>query len=323
MSGRRPGPMVARRQLRLKLRRGRLNEGKTQQDVARALDWSTSKVLRIENGDTAISVSDLIALLTEYPKLKPERDQLVELAKASKSPPIVDKYPDVIFGDFRQWLDHEAYADSIRQYEPTIVPGALQTNDYARAMAGSLLRGVEDDPETERAINRQRDRIVEARRDRIESLIRPGCPRMELIIDEAVIRRAVGNEDGTRGFSVMINQLEQLKRLNTIGRKELGETIEDDLNPQISLQIQPFEAGAYPIMRGPFEVIELAGGDEEDQFMMFLEDPESDVVLKDDFDAISKNLRIFDQLKKVIPGPAEANRHLDRVIEDMKRASES
>ncbi|MBT8226515.1 MAG: helix-turn-helix transcriptional regulator [Dactylosporangium sp.] len=298
---------MARRQLRLKLRRARREANLTQNEVANALDWSASKLLRIENGTSTIAVSDLIALLTQYSGLAPERESLLELARESKSPLLVSRYADVLTPQFSTWLDHEAYADNIRQFEPLIIPGVLQTDEYAAAVVAGLIDRESDD--------RDPVRIVAARRARIESLIRPSSPKLEFIIDDAAVHRAVGNEDGARGFTLMIDQLRHLKKLNTVGRQASGETIEPDLNPHISVQIVPFLAGAYRAMRGPFEIIELEASGEEDQFMMYHENPEGDVVIREDYGPIEKHIQVFENLKKILPAPTDTNDHIDRVIQ--------
>src|SRR5262245_2951824 len=59
-------PVAMRLQLRVELKRLRVGAGLTQKAVADSLDWSTSKVIRIENGSNAVSVSDLRALAGLY-----------------------------------------------------------------------------------------------------------------------------------------------------------------------------------------------------------------------------------------------------------------
>jgi transcriptional regulator with XRE-family HTH domain len=292
----------------LKLRRARRELDKTQNEVANALDWSASKILRIENGTTAVTVSDLIALLSELPNLESERDDLIQLAKESKSSTIVSKYNDVLAPEFSTWLDHEAYAETIWQYEPIIVPGVLQTDEYARAIIEALLNPDIDD--------RNPDRIIQARRERFTSLMRPNCPRMEIIIDEAAVRRAVGNEDTTRGNTPTIDQINQIKKFNTVGRAASGESIEPDLNPNVAIQIVPLSMGAYRCMRGPFEIIDL-GDEDDDQYMMYLENPESLSVVREGRDEIERNIRMFNDLKKRIPSPKEANEALNRIVAEL------
>jgi transcriptional regulator with XRE-family HTH domain len=305
-------PTVARRLLRLRLRRARRELGKTQHEVAEVLDWSPSKVLRIENGASAVSVSDLLALLTQYGNLHNERDDLLLLARESKSPPVVSNYGDVLTPQFSVWLDHEAYASRIRQFEPIIVPGILQTDEYAEAVVRGLL-----DPDDER----DPTRITAARRNRIKALVGPSGPPMEFIIDETALRRAVGNEDGRRGYSVILDQIRHLKRLNTRGRALLDDPIEPDVNLNISIQVVPHDAGAYRCMRGPFEIIEFQG--QEDEFMMYCESSDDDTVIRESQEEIEKNLiekngGMFDILRRVLPGPDRTNQLLDQIIAEVQ-----
>lgn len=308
MSTKKRGVAVSKRQLRMRLRRARHEAGKTQAEVAEALDWSQSKILRIENGQSLITVSDLIALLTQYPAIAGDSEELIALAKEARKPTVASKYgDDVIMPTFRTWLEHEAYADFIQQYEPLIVPGVLQTDDYATGIVHGLL-GAEVDAAFV-------SRIVRARVERAAALIGDGGPVMEFIVDEAALRRGIGNEDGSRGYRPMIEQLKYLKKMNTIGRIAQNEAIEPELNPSIALQIVPLEQGAYPAMRSPFELIEFE--DEEDQYMMYLEDPDGDQIIKDDYDDIIKYVETFGELKKRLPAPSETNQMIDSIIKLM------
>jgi transcriptional regulator with XRE-family HTH domain len=91
-------PTVQRRKLRLELRRARSNANKTQADVAEAMDWSPSKLIRIERGDVGISSNDLKALLSYYGVDDPEQiDQLVELARSARGTSVYDQFADLVF----------------------------------------------------------------------------------------------------------------------------------------------------------------------------------------------------------------------------------
>lgn len=302
MPTRRPGPAVAKRQLRLQLRRGRNEANLTQNDIADKLGWSPSKILRLENGQTPFQVSDVVALLTLYPSLRDKREELTALAWDARKPTLANRYSDIISPVFGDWLEHEAYASRISQYENIYIPGVLQTGDYATGIIDGLLGGAEE----------RRTRMVDARIERAEALIGPDGPRMEFIVDEAAARRAVGNEDGTRGFAPIIEQLHHLQRYNTVGRRANGESVEEDLNPNISVQIVPSSMGAYAAMRGPFEVLEFPGSDDEP--MVFFEGPEGDEVVRDDKDRIGRYLDLFATLKKAVAGPEKTNAYLDTII---------
>jgi transcriptional regulator with XRE-family HTH domain len=304
MGTKRRGPVVARRQLRLALRRARHDESKTQTEVADALDWSPSKLLRIENGQTNPAVSDVIALLSQYPHIEGDRDELLDLAREAKRPTVATQYSDVFSAQFREWLEYEAYANSIRQYEHQYIPGILQTDDYATAVVGSL---VEDEQRV--------SRIVEARVQRSAPLVGSDGPTMEFIIDEAAIRRAVGRQDAQQGYRDTIAQLRYLMRMNTQGRQALGETIEPELNPRVSIQVAPLDMGPYRAMRHPFEIIEFE--DEDDAFMMYFEGPESQVI-RDRYEDIERYVDRFSDLKKRLPDARETNHHIDFIIKLMQ-----
>jgi transcriptional regulator with XRE-family HTH domain len=301
MSRSRP-PGVARRRLRNELRRLREEAGLTQQDVAEALDWSLSKVIRIETGKVAISISDCRALLTEYEVSSKQFDELVELARIGRAPTVSTEYSDVLPTPLIEWLEFEAYADVVRQYETKLIPGPLQTREYALSVIGAYtMRDLTDSLVIRRA---------DARISRGRDLAAADGPVMEFIIDEAALRRGVGNEVGARDFTVMIEQLKQLQRLNTAGRRANGEVIEEGLNPNISIQVVPLEIGAYSAMRGPFELLEF----KQDDNMVFTEYPNGDVVLRETFDRTDPFFEEFAELGKSLSGPAETNKMIDVVI---------
>src|SRR4030095_3104893 len=87
------GPIVGKRRLRAELRQLRLDRGLTQDQVATDMEWSLSKLIRIENGTVAISVSDLRSLLSYYGVHEQHRvDSLLELARAAKRRMWWDEY---------------------------------------------------------------------------------------------------------------------------------------------------------------------------------------------------------------------------------------
>jgi transcriptional regulator with XRE-family HTH domain len=294
----------------LRLRRARNDANLTQTEIAEQLGWSPSKVLRLENGQTPYQVSDVVALLTLFPQLSSERDELTELARDARKPTLSSRYIDVLTPQFAEWLEHEAYASGIRQYENQIVPGVLQTSDYATGIVNGLLGSV---PDQERA-----SRIVDARIERAEPLLGPDGPKMAFVIDESALRRAVGNERGDRGYSSMIDQLQALKRYNTVGRRANGEAIEEDLNPNIAIQIVPSIMGAYAALRGPFELIDFPGGDADP--MVYFENPDGDDVVRDQFEHIARYLDLFAELSAAVPAVSETNAYIDAIIAQMESA---
>jgi transcriptional regulator with XRE-family HTH domain len=285
------GSPALRRRLRVELRRARTKAGLTQKDVAQALDWSPSKVIRIESGQVAISTTDLKALLTEYGVSDGETvADLVDLARNSKKQPW-SQYKDVLSADDQAYFGYESSAQIIRQFEPLLVPGLLQTEDYTRA----LLNEAFDYPQ------KKIDRLVEARKERQELLTRDDAPETFCIIDEAVVRRLVG------GAEVMREQLQQLLVLNEM--------------PHVTLQVVPFEKGAYQGLQGPFVLLEYGesvepvptegeqepieaepDGLETDNFVLYLESRAS-LALRDQPALTGEYLERFLDLEKRAASP--------------------
>lgn len=279
-----------------------------QVDVAKALDWSASKVLRIESGQSPVATSDLVALMTLYGVVDTSAvGELVELARSSRRPSMSSRYGDALSPEFGEWLDYEAFASVIRQYESKLIPGPLQTDDYAHAIVPAYLAG-----------GPKRDKIegvVGSREDRAERLTGRDGPKISVIIDEAALRRGVGNESGPRDYAVMIEQLKHLKKLNTVGRLARGEEVETELNPSIEIQIVPLEIGAYPAMRGPFELLEF--DDPDDPNMVYFENPRADIVIKEG-EETAESLELFLRLQSVLVPPSGVDEQIDLIIQLME-----
>src|SRR5688500_18514082 len=113
------GPVLTRRRLRMELRRLREAAGLSLEQVARAMVWSTSKVVRIENGAVGISVNDTKALLTLYQATTPELiSYLSELAKHSRRRMWWSQFRDRVPGTFLEFIGLEEDAGRILTYNP-------------------------------------------------------------------------------------------------------------------------------------------------------------------------------------------------------------
>jgi len=110
-------------------RKAREAAGLRQGDVAKAMDWSPSKLIRIEGGQVNISTNDLRALLNHY-AIKDSRrtTSLLELAKSSRGSSFYDQYNHVLKGGFRDYLAYEAAASVIRQWDPVFISGEKERN---------------------------------------------------------------------------------------------------------------------------------------------------------------------------------------------------
>lgn len=236
-------PLLYQRRLRTELLTARLKKELTQQQVADAMEWSLSKVNRIEKAKSGISTNDLKALLRLYEITDEEQtEELVAMARAARQTPWWRRrYSEVASKELLDLIDYESASSSISQFETIFVPGILQTEDYASAIL-HVFHGDKYAPERLAA-------LVDLRTRRRELLTRRDT-KFSLVMDESVIHRVVG------GPSVMRQQLETL-----VASAEL---------PNVTIRIVPFTVGSYPGMKGSFELVEF--DDMPDENIVFVEE---------------------------------------------------
>lgn len=272
---------LKRYRLRSELKAARQAAGLTQHKVARTLDWSPSKVIRIEHGDVSVSTTDLRALLETY-RIQDRFADLSELAKGSRKQPWA-KYSDLFGPELRQFFGYEASARTIRQSESALVPALLQTDDYAAAVLRDVYGLAPADVQRNLEVRRSRREVLSPRSNPLEA---------QFILAEPVLRWRVG------GASVMREQVESLRN---IAHQDNG----------VSIQVLPFTAGANFGMQGPFEHLEFAddAGD-----VLFLESPPKQKVLREDTKVIRTYREGFAALHRAASPPAELDRYLDAVL---------
>ena len=219
-------PTIRRRELGALLRALRQELGLTVEQVATELLCSPSKVSRMETGHRGATARDIRDLCDLYGVTdKALRGRMTTLAAEGKQPGWWQSYEL----DFATYVGLEQAAVTLCYYQSTIVPGLLQTMDYARAMhKGSL--PAEFTPE-------RADELVEVRLRRQQVLTRDPPLQLDAVFDEAVLRRVVG------GPSVMAAQL-----------RHLGEAAR---MRNVTLQVIPNGTGAHPAMDNMFNIIEF------------------------------------------------------------------
>jgi len=280
-------PALLRHRLRTELKRARTEAGPTQLQVAEALDWSVSKVIRIESGETGVSSTDLKALLEQYGATD-RYDNLVALAKSSRRKPWAE-YLDLISKTSANFFGLEAAARVIRSFQNTIIPGLLQTKDYTR----SLLTGAYglSDEATERHIEVRRARqtlLDPSSRDEREAFF---------IMDEAVLKRVVGDA------ALMRSQLERLKELAEL--------------PHVTIQVLSFATGTNFGMKGPFVYLEFEDPDDAD--VLYLENTSGEEVFRDNSEVTEPYRLGFQHLEKLAVPPQEFGHYVDHTIRDLGR----
>lgn len=282
-----PGPAVQRRRLRAELRRVRLEAGLTQDQVAEAMDWSLSKLIRIENGSVSISTNDLKALLQYYKITDSERvTDLVAMGRVARERSWWSEYRDLASRQLLQLIEYEAAAMISRNFQLSVAPGLLQTEDYARAVLAKNNPNRNPD---------EVDALVGLRMRRQELIDRADPPLLFFVLDEAVIRRQVGGPAVLRG---------QLRRFLEVSAK-----------PNVTLEVVPFSAGIHPGTNGPFVIHEFP--DDADDDTVYLENQQGEFLNRDDPDEILAYRERFEQLRKLSLGPGGTERFLSQVIEEL------
>lgn len=228
------GPVVQSALLRNELVRLRKDNGLTQEQVAGELEWSPSKLIRVEGGRNSITKVDLDALLSRYGVTsESRREQLQALNKGAREKAWWDDYKADVSAAYLSFVGFEAGASFVREFESAFLPGLLQTSEYAEAVTINSVDAIRVAAIVGLRLKRQSEL---AKRD--------PRPRQYYVIDEAVIRRHIGI---SKDPAVMPNQL----------RIVADAAERDDL---ITVRVIPFEAGAHRGLSGPFTLLEFEGG---------------------------------------------------------------
>lgn len=214
------------------LRALRVASDLTVEQVGESLHWSGSKVSRIETAKQIVSPDDVRELVTRYGLGPDEIEKYVAIARKAKERDWWQKYDDVLPEWFEGYLGLEAEASKISTYESDLVPGLLQTEQYAAAVLGVFpLRTTPEEME----------RAVDLRRERQARLVEENPLILDAVISETVLRRPIG------GPEVMRQQLAHL--VSMVER------------PNITVRLLPFTAAEHPGINGAFSVLEFPDPD--------------------------------------------------------------
>ena len=279
-------PTVRRRQLATELKRLRLSAKLTIEQVSGTLDWSPGKISRIENARNSVNQRDTKRLLDAYGVPEgTEREALLALARQSRERGWWQQYGEAVPEWFATYVGLEAEAAYIATYQAEYVPGLLQTQDYATAVhSAALMNASEDD------IGQQ----VAVRMERKARLTEPDAPQLWVVLNEAVIRRMVGER------SVMHEQLTKLAEVSSA--------------PNVIVQVLPFAAGAHPAMDSAFSMLTFdppTPGDvvyfEYPTGALYLEKPEE----------VARYRLVFDHLRATALSAEDTRRLISRSAEDL------
>jgi transcriptional regulator with XRE-family HTH domain len=227
------GPVVQGALLRSELIRLRKESGLTQEKVAQDLDWSPSKLIRVEGGRSSITKVDLDALLSKYGVTsESHRERLQALNRGTRQKAWWAPYKDELDPAYVDYVGYEAGAAFIRQFVSGYLPGLLQTPEYAEILTSNSVAAV------------QVASVVRFRLQRQAELARRSAPpRRYYVIDESVIRRHIGISQDP---AIMPNQL----------RSIADAAQRDDL---LTVRVIPFNVGAHRGLSGTFTLLEFDG----------------------------------------------------------------
>ncbi|MEU6258086.1 helix-turn-helix transcriptional regulator [Streptomyces sp. NPDC047043] len=227
------GPAVRRRKLGAELRALRTGAGLTSGEAARMVGWHQSKVSRIETGSSGAKPADVRLLLDVYGVADAQLRELILVLAGSDEGSgrhhWWHAYRGVLPPTYRDFISLESQASAMRTLETSVVPGLLQTPEYARAVTRAAVDGLDDE---------RLDALVEVRLAR-QDVLRADPPlELSAVLDEAVLHREIGGPD------VMAQQL--------------GRLLEAARLPQVRLQVLPFAAGAHVGVTGPFVIFSFS-----------------------------------------------------------------
>lgn len=266
-------PTVRRRELGSILRALRSQKGWTAEQVAERLLVSPSKISRLEKGQRGASARDIRDLCDLFDVDDEQRQRLMDLASEGKQ----RAWWQPLGLPYTTYVGLESAAISISDYGLGIMPGLLQTPDYARAVVRAAVpRWVPD-------VVEQR---VGGRIARQQLLVSDHPPRFEAVVDESVLHRVVGSP------AIMRTQLERLLELSDL--------------PNVTLRVIPYDAGALPAGNNKFIILSFAEPTVPD--VVFIEGLTGDLYLEDSGDVEVYNAT-FRTLVELAASP-EATREL-------------
>jgi transcriptional regulator with XRE-family HTH domain len=224
------GSTVPRRQVGRLMRQLREQAGISLMAAAEELEFSRARMYRIENGEVPVRKHDVIAMCGVYQAGRQMTEVLIALAQESKAKGWWHAYGDVVPDWFELYVGMEQAAGRLRAYAPNLVPGLLQCREYAEFVfekwLGKDATGVHN--------------AVAVRLERQSLLTRelPEPPRLEVMLDEGVLRRAIPDRLGMR--------------------KQLAHLVNVSTRPNVRVRVIPFAAGPHrAASSGQFTILDF------------------------------------------------------------------
>ncbi|GGQ89463.1 helix-turn-helix domain-containing protein [Streptomyces althioticus] len=278
-------PTARRRRLSIELKKLREKSALTCAQVGQALDWSGSKVNRMETGSGRVQPSDVDALCRFYDTSDELREFLKSLAREAKTRGWWQVHGAGVPEWFNIYIGLEQDASTLRQYQCEVLPGLMQTEAYARELHTTGAHMSAEDI----------DRAVRVRLERQEMLTRPDAPEAWFVVNEGAVRNVIGD----RG--VMREQLERI--------------VETTELPSVTLQVLPFDSGTYPAT-GSFTMLGFPAPEDPD---LVYRDGITDAVYLEGEHHVREYTRAFDGLRAAALSPQRSARLVQSVVKEYSK----
>lgn len=296
-------PNMQKRALRIILREQREIRKISIKEAAAVVGWSWSKLIRIETGAVQVGQADVHFLLSRYQVPEPERSLFIRLDDESRRPDIWAEYrPYLSSAMLSQYLDFEVSARYINGYENALIPGLLQTKEYAYYVLDrppsdtpdiASLEALGLPPETMEidysSLSDEMNWLLNLRMERQNKILHAeDGPQMNFLIGEAALCYRIG------GVSVMRKQIAELRKLAlAFDKPQYSEE-------RLGLHIIPFSRGLPRGLQKAFTVFGYQSNYLED--LVATENPDGSTIEyedSDDFDRFADRFWFFWQMANV------------------------
>jgi len=280
-----PSPTVRRKRLGIELRRLRERAELTCEDVGQRLECSGTRISRMETGRISVRPGDVRELLEAYGVTGAEADSLVQLAREARRKGWWHTYGRVLPSWFEAYIGLESEAVRLRDFQPLVMPGLLQTEDYARAVLRAAPHA---------GSSAEIDRQVALRMERQAILGQAIPPDLWVVLSESVLRVHVGGPAVLRV---------QLMRLAEVAER-----------PNVTLQVLPFTTAAHVQPISPFTMLEFT--DDADPTVVYLEHLTGSLLLENE-DEVRRYRVVFDHLRAEALGTGQTADLIARVTAEL------
>ncbi|MGW5214640.1 helix-turn-helix domain-containing protein [Streptomyces sp. NPDC004051] len=275
-------PTARRRRLSIELKKLREKSTLTCAQVGQALDWSGSKVNRMETGSGRVQPSDIDALCRFYETSDELREFLKSLAREAKTRGWWQVHGAGVPEWFNIYIGLEQDASALRQYQCELLPGLMQTAAYARELHTT---GAHLSPE-------DIDRAVRVRLERQEMLTRPDAPDAWFVVNEGAVRNVIGDR--------------------ALMREQLERALDSAALPNVTLQVLPFDAGTYPAT-GSFTMLGFPAPEDPD---LVYRDGITDAVYLEGEHHVREYTKAFDRLRAAALSPQRSAQLIKSVVKE-------